>query len=374
LLVGLNYTGTKNELAGCQNDIRRVQKLLATLGFAATPGNQLVLLDEPGSRMPTLQNLREGIRWLVGEARPGDALYFHYSGHGGRKPRRGGLMSGDKYHETLVPLDSEQAGCLLDDELFDTLVRPVPAGCRLTCVFDSCHSGGVLNLPYYFLGSRENLQRALRGEAMQLVGHSAPQVMADIALAGRGKNKGAVGLRLLMDLLPVCLGFCSLWKRWQQSKNAGDSPMALTADGAKNVGQTRGEVVEIAGCRSDQTSADVANVGHNFNLRQNCSRGAGAAGGVLTSALIEVLQEASGRTGDLNFLSLLERMRTQLEERGYSQVPQLCSTAVLDLEQTFSLVRGILSAPEMEGDAGPWGSLGGKGIHSETESTWPHGE
>ncbi|KAH6904088.1 peptidase C14, caspase domain-containing protein, partial [Coprinopsis sp. MPI-PUGE-AT-0042] len=33
-------------------------------------------------------------------------------------------------------------------ELYDSLVRPLPAGCRLTAIFDSCHSGTVLDLPY----------------------------------------------------------------------------------------------------------------------------------------------------------------------------------------------------------------------------------
>lgn len=28
------------------------------------------------------------------------------------------------------------------------LVKPLPAGCRLTAIFDSCHSGTVMDLPY----------------------------------------------------------------------------------------------------------------------------------------------------------------------------------------------------------------------------------
>lgn len=28
------------------------------------------------------------------------------------------------------------------------MVRPLPAGVKLTAIFDSCHSGTVLNLPY----------------------------------------------------------------------------------------------------------------------------------------------------------------------------------------------------------------------------------
>lgn len=31
---------------------------------------------------PTLSNIREGLRWLLHNARPGDTLFLHYSGHG----------------------------------------------------------------------------------------------------------------------------------------------------------------------------------------------------------------------------------------------------------------------------------------------------
>ena len=33
---------------------------------------------------------------------------------------------------------------------------------------DCCHSGGVLNLPYLFTGTQENLRQALSGQAMSM--------------------------------------------------------------------------------------------------------------------------------------------------------------------------------------------------------------
>lgn len=32
--------------------------------------------------------------------------------------------------------------------MHDIMVKPLPAGCRLTAIFDSCHSGSSLDLPY----------------------------------------------------------------------------------------------------------------------------------------------------------------------------------------------------------------------------------
>lgn len=34
--------------------------------------------------------------------------------------------------------------------MHDILVRPLCEGCRLTCIFDSCHSGTVLDLPFIY--------------------------------------------------------------------------------------------------------------------------------------------------------------------------------------------------------------------------------
>lgn len=34
--------------------------------------------------------------------------------------------------------------------MHDIMVRPLPPGCRLTAIFDSCHSGTALDLPYIY--------------------------------------------------------------------------------------------------------------------------------------------------------------------------------------------------------------------------------
>lgn len=35
--------------------------------------------------------------------------------------------------------------------MHDILVKPLPPGCRLTAIFDCCHSGSVLDLPYEYV-------------------------------------------------------------------------------------------------------------------------------------------------------------------------------------------------------------------------------
>lgn len=71
--------------------------------------------------------------------------------------------------ETILPVDYETAGQIVDDDLHAILVKNLPAGTlrpdrrgegncrltvrvgvRLTAIFDSCHSGTALDLPYVY--------------------------------------------------------------------------------------------------------------------------------------------------------------------------------------------------------------------------------
>lgn len=88
------------------------------------------------------------MHWLVQGCQPGDSLVFHYSGHGSQLLN----FSGDEmdgYDEVLCPLDYETKGTILDDEINATLVRPLPGGVMLHAIIDACHSGTVLDLPFF---------------------------------------------------------------------------------------------------------------------------------------------------------------------------------------------------------------------------------
>jgi metacaspase-1 len=85
----------------------------------------------------------------VAGAQPGDSLFLHYSGHGGQKRDLDGDEE-DGMDETLCPCDYQKAGVILDDDMFRILVQPLPVGCRLTAIFDACHSGSALDLPHMY--------------------------------------------------------------------------------------------------------------------------------------------------------------------------------------------------------------------------------
>lgn len=151
LFVGICYEGTEWYLPKCHEDAEKMKNYFCGhWGFSDTPEDIKVLMDGKGaseSTRPTRANIKAAMKWLVDEAVPGDSLLFFYSGHGSQQANWNDREK-DGFDETLVPVDAQTCGQLVDDEINEILVQPLPAGVRLTCFLDSCHSGSGLDLPY----------------------------------------------------------------------------------------------------------------------------------------------------------------------------------------------------------------------------------
>ena len=50
----------------------------------------------------------------------------------------------------IYPVDFRTHSHITDDEMHRIMVLPLQAGVRLTAIFDSCHSGTALDLPYIY--------------------------------------------------------------------------------------------------------------------------------------------------------------------------------------------------------------------------------
>ncbi|KAL5716798.1 hypothetical protein ACHQM5_009918 [Ranunculus cassubicifolius] len=148
LLCGLCYRSRRYELKGSINDVNCMKYFLVEKhGF---PSDSILILTEnerDPNRIPTKQNIRRALNWLVQGCTKGDSLVFHYSGHGSQQRNFNGDEI-DGYDETLCPLDYETEGMILDDEINETIVRPIPRGATLHAIIDACHSGTILDLPY----------------------------------------------------------------------------------------------------------------------------------------------------------------------------------------------------------------------------------
>ena len=148
LLIGINYVGHNvGVLSGCHNDVHMMKQFIVSQGFDDSPDSMKILMDDGANNLPTRQNIENAMRWLVSGARANDALFVHYSGHGSQvKDTSGDEASG--MDQTMVPVDYQRAGQIIDDWIFEALVLPLPKGATMFCVMDCCHSGSIMDLPF----------------------------------------------------------------------------------------------------------------------------------------------------------------------------------------------------------------------------------
>ncbi|KAN0060987.1 Ca(2+)-dependent cysteine protease [Thecaphora frezii] len=288
LLIGINYFGQRGELKGCINDVQNLKRFLISRGYKED--DMVILTDDmrDARSIPTRQNITAAMHWLVRGAQPGDALVFHYSGHGSQAPSSQGDEA-DGMNETICPVDYETAGMIEDDEMHMIMVRPLPVGCRLTALFDSCHSGTALDLPYVYSTS---------GQIKE------PKIMADM-------GKGVLGAAMDYargDVGGMVKGLFSTFKTATNSKGAEQVTRETRSSGA--------DVIMLSGCKDSQTSADATE--------------AGRATGAMSWAFIKVMSEYP----QLTYNQLLNATRDALAAK-YSQKPQLSSSHPIDMDLLF---------------------------------------
>lgn len=150
LLIGINYFGQRGQLRGCINDVKNMSTYLNEY-FGYKREDMVTLTDDQQNPMsqPTKANILRAMHWLIKDARPNDSLFFHYSGHGGQTKDLDGDED-DGYDEVIYPVDFRTAGHIVDDEMHRIMVQSLQPGVRLTAIFDSCHSGSALDLPYIY--------------------------------------------------------------------------------------------------------------------------------------------------------------------------------------------------------------------------------
>jgi len=133
LLLGIGNDGYYRDVLGIQAAIQGAPNPHGTLIHVRT------LANRSGSSI-----LRD-IGWLADNARPGDAAYFYYSGHGGNT----GSWSYDEWagqaandYDEMIGLQGSVDWCT-DDQLADALGAIDPA-VPVIALFDTCHAGGMI--------------------------------------------------------------------------------------------------------------------------------------------------------------------------------------------------------------------------------------
>lgn len=295
LLIGINYYNTRSQLRGCINDVKNVQRFLLNWGYK--PEDMVILTDDQSNpmSMPTRANITRAIGWLVNGAQPNDSLFWHYSGHGGQAKDRVGDEA-DGYDETILPVDYKTAGQIIDDELYDRMVRPLPAGARLTAIFDSCHSGTALDLPYVYSTKGEiKEQNGLQGAGGNLLNAGMNYVRGDSGSA----------LKTLFGMGKSAIRGNKAQKLTMQKTHPAD---AISLSGWYVILLLEIYFVNEDCSKDSQTSAD-ASIGMT-------------SGGAMSHAFVTVMSKYS----NLSYLDLINAIRDEISR--YSQLPQLSSAHV----------------------------------------------
>ena len=196
LLIGINYTGTSNELYGCINDVNSIKERISKQGF-----NDITVITDLTTKKATKANILEGFKNLLMNCQAGDLLFFFYSGHGSYAIDRNGDEK-DGRDELIVSCDLQG---VLDDELKTLIQTYLKADVTLFALFDSCFSGSVLDLKYQFMDSlnyenftENSKQLETLGNVFMISGCTDNQTSADAVF--EGKANGAMTWSLLESL------------------------------------------------------------------------------------------------------------------------------------------------------------------------------
>ncbi|KAG9315191.1 metacaspase-1 [Chiua virens] len=250
LLIGINYFGQAEALQGCIEDVNRMQRFLL-VGRGYREENMVTLTDNSSNprSQPTRQNIVRGVfgpvcveltlnqldamQWLVRDAQPNDSLFFHYSGHGGQTPDLDGDEE-DGYDEVIYPVDFKRTSHIVDDDMHDIMVSRLPAGCRLTAIFDVSNleiSCGNANFFAYDTEGRLKGPNMMRDAGKGLFSTLVSYEMHDVGGMMRGVS----------DLVKVASG---------KGRKADEYTRQFKSSPA--------DVISWSGCKDTQTSADAS--------------------------------------------------------------------------------------------------------------------
>lgn len=272
LLIGINYKGTDNSLRGCYNDVVTMGTFLESqYGVQQV----MILTDEHEDyNKPTRKHIIQAIAWLTNGAKKGDCLFFHYSGHGSQVKVVDDVYEKDRMDETICPLDFKTEGMITDGELKYHLVDALPAGCKMTCILDCCHSGTGLDLKYIMVNDKNTNNNPINDSNFS-------------------KNFVNKFIKLNEFYLDDC-GYAD--------NNA--------------------DVVMISGCMSTQTSADAV------IDKQSC--------GAMTYSFVKTMKDSIFSHSRLTYVTLMNNMLSSLRGK-YEQIPQIHFSKNIDIYDYFEM-------------------------------------
>jgi len=242
---------------------------ILTEKFEFDKANITLLLDEDALK----ENILFSLKRLVLNAKAGDTLYFHYSGHGSQVVvnDRSNTSETDGLDEIICPYNFDWNDPLRDND-FNAIISTIPEGVNTLFVLDCCHSGtGLRNTFQHSNDDRTEMDwvnRFMPPPPSNLL--KDPNISLDDTLHFVHKNAKTSDTQFLVHTIE------------------------------------QGDAILISGCRDNQVSAD-AWIGGRYQ-------------GALTFALGNVLGQFNYK---ITFRSLINEINKQLKEARFTQEPQL---------------------------------------------------
>lgn len=330
-LVGPNYIGTPNELHGCVDDIEDMKRILVQSGVPDQNVKMLSDAYEGAENAASRENVLNGLKALVKKAKPGDIIFFHYSGHGTNSLRR------VNDYEAICPIKDGEIELIADFELH-AIIKDLVPGAKFVSALDCCHSGDMFNLEnnlyehkltHYDKSAKAPEQKAeteLHSDKKAASKdkkekkhkkHEKPEKEKD---AEQSTEKGFLS-DLVSALKPHHHG--------ASTSSGSNTSTSLTAN-------LHGYVVVLSGCEIKQTSADAVVSGRPQGAFTACLKAMIEKHG-FHEILDVFLSSSKAAMKPLN-----DEMIDWLKERGYSQRPDFSFEG-----QLAPLQKALMVQPEL---------------------------
>ncbi|KAJ7610215.1 caspase domain-containing protein [Roridomyces roridus] len=152
LLIAISKTQDGyEEIPEAHKDVRDMRKLIMGPKYGYLDDDISMLVDDgvAGGKQPTRANMLAAIAQFVKDVKAGDRLLFYYSGRAMLVNDSGPNREDARIDSSgLIPLDGK-AMKIVNNELHNALVLPLPAGCTIVAILDTSHAASLLALKHY---------------------------------------------------------------------------------------------------------------------------------------------------------------------------------------------------------------------------------
>ena len=186
LFVGVEYNAIPSlALTGCQNDIQVSKQKIQELYPDCL---NIRVISDAAELKPTRKNILESIAWLVEDIKPGQHVFFHYSGHGGQLIDKSGAVK-SVFENCIYPCKGKKLQIILDDEIRKGLVEKIPMGSKCFIVMDSYSGNASIALEHSWQTAEDHTlyyvqdieMPTLEGKVIVLSSYQTEDILADPA-------------------------------------------------------------------------------------------------------------------------------------------------------------------------------------------------